>query len=103
MLIRLLRTFLGPYRRPITLLVLLQFLQTCATLYLPTLNADIIDDGVVRGDTGFILRHGALMLVVSLAQGVQHRCRVLRRQDRVGGRTGRAGGRVRPRAVVLRP
>ncbi|NEC31389.1 ABC transporter ATP-binding protein [Streptomyces sp. SID8111] len=70
MLIRLLRTFLGPYRRPITLLVLLQFLQTCATLYLPTLNADIIDDGVVRGDTGFILRHGALMIVVSLAQVV---------------------------------
>ncbi|MGW6294374.1 ABC transporter ATP-binding protein [Streptomyces sp. NPDC055058] len=70
MLIRLLRTFLGPYRRPIILLVLLQFLQTCATLYLPTLNADIIDDGVVRGDGGFILRHGALMIAVSLAQVV---------------------------------
>ncbi|CAM5709605.1 ATP-binding cassette subfamily B protein OS=Streptomyces violarus OX=67380 GN=FHS41_003395 PE=4 SV=1 [Streptomyces violarus] len=43
MLIRLLRAHVRPYKRPITLLVLLQFLQTCATLYLPTLNADIID------------------------------------------------------------
>ncbi|MEU3945295.1 ABC transporter ATP-binding protein [Streptomyces sp. NPDC029526] len=68
MLIRLLRTFLGPYRRPIALLVLLQFLQTSATLYLPTLNADIIDEGVVRGDTGHIVRYGAVMLVVSLVQ-----------------------------------
>ncbi|CAL9543694.1 ABC transporter ATP-binding protein [Streptomyces sp. enrichment culture] len=68
MLIRLLRTFLGPYRRPIALLVLLQFLQTSATLYLPTLNADIIDEGVVRGDAGHIVRYGAVMLVVSLVQ-----------------------------------
>lgn len=70
MLIRLLRSHLRPYKRPITLLVLLQFLQTCATLYLPTLNADIIDNGVVRGDTGYILSYGALMIGVSLAQVV---------------------------------
>ncbi|CAL9571079.1 ABC transporter ATP-binding protein [Streptomyces sp. Tu 3180] len=70
MLIRLLRAHLRPYTRPITLLVLLQFLQTCATLYLPTLNADIIDDGVVQGDTGYILTYGALMIGVSLAQVV---------------------------------
>ncbi|WP_406860771.1 ABC transporter ATP-binding protein [Streptomyces sp. HUAS MG47] len=70
MLIRLLRTFLGPYRKPIALLVLLQFLQTCATLYLPTLNADIIDRGVVQGDTGYILRFGALMVAVSVVQVV---------------------------------
>ncbi|MGY0067138.1 ABC transporter ATP-binding protein [Streptomyces sp. QTS137] len=70
MLIRLLRTHLRPYKRPIVLLVLLQFLQTCATLYLPTLNADIIDDGVVKGDTGYILSYGALMIGVSLAQVV---------------------------------
>ncbi|WP_437106569.1 ABC transporter ATP-binding protein [Streptomyces sp. enrichment culture] len=70
MLIRLLRAHLRPYTRPIALLVLLQFLQTCATLYLPTLNADIIDDGVVQGDTGYILGYGALMLGVSLAQVV---------------------------------
>ncbi|MGC2999320.1 ABC transporter ATP-binding protein [Streptomyces sp. G35A] len=70
MLIRLLRTYLRPYKRPITLLVLLQFLQTCATLYLPTLNAGIIDDGVVKGDTGYILGYGALMIGISLAQVV---------------------------------
>ncbi|GGW81375.1 ABC transporter ATP-binding protein [Streptomyces lomondensis] len=70
MLIRLLRTHLKPYKRPIALLVLLQFLQTCATLYLPTLNADIIDRGVVTGDTGYILRHGGLMIGISLVQVV---------------------------------
>ncbi|GAA2772060.1 MULTISPECIES: ABC transporter ATP-binding protein [Streptomyces] len=70
MLIRLLRAFLRPYQRPIALLVLLQFVQTCATLYLPTLNADIIDRGVVEGDTGYILSYGAVMIGVSLAQVV---------------------------------
>lgn len=70
MLIRLLRAHLRPYKKAIALLVLLQFLQTCATLYLPTLNADIIDDGVVKGDTGYILSFGALMIGVSLAQVV---------------------------------
>ncbi|MFH8799719.1 ABC transporter ATP-binding protein [Streptomyces sp. NPDC017936] len=70
MLIRLLRTYLRPYKKPITLLVLLQLLQTCATLYLPTLNADIIDDGVVNGDTGYILSYGGLMIGVSLVQVV---------------------------------
>ncbi|MEV5352453.1 ABC transporter ATP-binding protein [Streptomyces sp. NPDC086081] len=70
MLIRLLRTYLRPYKRPITLLVLLQFLQTCATLYLPTLNADIIDQGVVNGDTGYIMGYGALMIGISLIQVV---------------------------------
>ncbi|MFD0151032.1 ABC transporter ATP-binding protein [Streptomyces sp. NPDC055721] len=70
MLIRLLRTHLRPYRKPIALLVLLQFLQTCASLYLPTLNADIIDNGVVSGDTGYILRFGALMVGVSIVQVV---------------------------------
>ncbi|WP_075735313.1 ABC transporter ATP-binding protein [Streptomyces acidiscabies] len=70
MLIRLLRTYLRPYRKPIGLLVLLQLLQTSATLYLPTLNADIIDRGVVNGDTGYILTYGAVMIGISLAQVV---------------------------------
>ncbi|MFH9005008.1 ABC transporter ATP-binding protein [Streptomyces afghaniensis] len=70
MLIPLLRVHLRPYKRPIVLLVLLQFLQTCATLYLPTLNADIIDQGVVNGDTGYILGYGALMIGISLVQVV---------------------------------
>ncbi|MEV0121462.1 ABC transporter ATP-binding protein [Streptomyces sp. NPDC050703] len=68
MLIRLLRTSLRPYKKPIALLVLLQFLQTCASLYLPTLNADIIDHGVVEGDTGYILRFGGIMIAVTVVQ-----------------------------------
>ncbi|MGY1501103.1 ABC transporter ATP-binding protein [Streptomyces sp. QTS52] len=68
MLIQLLRTYLKPYKKPIGLLVLLQLLQTCATLYLPTLNADIIDKGVVKGDTGYILLSGAVMIGISLVQ-----------------------------------
>ncbi|MFI2409895.1 ABC transporter ATP-binding protein [Streptomyces sp. NPDC018947] len=70
MLIRLLRAYLRPYRKPIALLVGLQFLQTCASLYLPTLNADIIDNGVVNGDSGYILSYGALMIGISLVQVV---------------------------------
>ncbi len=58
MLIQLLRKHLPLYRRDITLVVLFQFLQTLATLYLPTLNADIIDNGVVKGDTGYIIKVG---------------------------------------------
>ncbi|MCL6733513.1 ABC transporter ATP-binding protein [Streptomyces neyagawaensis] len=70
MLIQLLRSHLRPYKKPIALLVLLQFVQTCATLYLPTLNADIIDNGVVQGDSGYILAFGALMIGISLVQVV---------------------------------
>ncbi|MEV8342887.1 ABC transporter ATP-binding protein [Streptomyces niveus] len=68
MLLRLLRTHLVPYKRAIGLLVLLQLLQTCASLYLPTLNADIIDNGVVKGDTGYIIQFGAFMIAVSVLQ-----------------------------------
>ena len=65
---RLLRSHLRPYGGEITLIVLLQLVSTLASLYLPSLNGEIIDEGVAVGDTGFILRHGALMLVVSLVQ-----------------------------------
>jgi ATP-binding cassette subfamily B multidrug efflux pump len=68
LLIRLLRDHLRPYRRPLVLVVLLQLVQTLATLYLPTLNADIIDNGVIRGNTSYILHTGGLMLAVALAQ-----------------------------------
>ncbi len=68
MLIRILRTYLRPYRRPITLVVVLQLIQTLATLYLPTLNADIIDNGVVRGDAGYIMHTGGVMLAVTVVQ-----------------------------------
>jgi ATP-binding cassette subfamily B protein len=67
-LIRLLREFLRPYKVPLAVLVALQLLQTLAALYLPTLNADIIDYGVVKGDMGYILRIGGVMVVISLVQ-----------------------------------
>jgi ATP-binding cassette subfamily B protein len=67
-LIRLLRIYLRPYQRELTAVVLLQLVGTIAVLYLPSLNADIIDRGVALGDTGYILRTGAWMLGVSLVQ-----------------------------------
>ncbi|MER8186372.1 ABC transporter ATP-binding protein [Kitasatospora sp. NPDC094015] len=70
MLIRLLRAHLRPYSRPIFLIVLLQLISTIGMLYLPALNADIIDDGVLKGDTGYIMRVGGAMIAVSLAQVV---------------------------------
>ncbi|MBB4888571.1 ABC transporter ATP-binding protein [Streptomyces netropsis] len=70
MLVRLLRAYLRPYSKPIALVVLLQLIQTLATLYLPTLNADIIDNGVVKGDTGYILEIGGWMLAVTVGQVV---------------------------------
>ena len=68
MLIRLLRAQLRPYRRPVATVVALQLVQTLATLYLPTLNAEIIDNGVITGDTGYIVRTGGVMIVVTLVQ-----------------------------------
>ncbi len=68
MLIRLLRERLAPYRLWLTIVVVFQFIGVVAMLYLPSLNADIIDNGVVTGDTGYILRTGAIMLGVSLVQ-----------------------------------
>jgi ATP-binding cassette subfamily B multidrug efflux pump len=67
-LIKLLRVHLRPYRTAIALVVAFQFLQTLATLYLPALNADIIDNGVVQGDTGYVMRVGAGMLGITLVQ-----------------------------------
>jgi ATP-binding cassette subfamily B protein len=68
MLLRILRKYLEPYRRDILIVVVLQLAATIAALFLPSLNADIIDNGVVLGDTGYILRIGAVMLGVSLIQ-----------------------------------
>jgi ATP-binding cassette, subfamily B, multidrug efflux pump len=69
-LIRLLRTYLRPYQAAIAVVVTLQLVQTIATLYLPTLNADLIDNGVVKGDAAYILRIGALMVAITLVQVV---------------------------------
>ncbi len=68
MLIRLLRDYLRPYRKPLGLVLLLQLAQTLATLYLPTLNADIIDKGVIPQNTHYILTTGGVMLAITVAQ-----------------------------------
>ncbi len=68
MLIGLLRRYLRPYRRVLAGVVVLQLVGTMAALYLPSLNASIIDRGVATGDTGFIWRTGGVMLGVSLLQ-----------------------------------
>jgi len=64
-MIRLLRQFLSPYRRTLVLIILLLSVQAFGQLYLPNLNASIINNGVLKGDTSYILRIGALMLVVT--------------------------------------
>ncbi len=68
MLIKTLRSYLQPYRQAISLVVVLQLVQTIAMLYLPTLNANIIDQGVVKGDTGAIARIGGVMIAVTFLQ-----------------------------------
>ena len=70
MLLRLVRTRLVPYKGPIAAIVTLQLIGTLAMLYLPSINAEIIDKGVVTGDTGFIIERGVLMLAISLAQAL---------------------------------
>jgi ATP-binding cassette, subfamily B, multidrug efflux pump len=68
MLLKLLRDFLKPYWGLIVMVVLLQLIQVTASLNLPSLNAQIIDSGVAKGDNDFILRTGGIMLAVTLAQ-----------------------------------
>jgi ATP-binding cassette subfamily B protein len=65
-MIKLLRTYLRPYSRQVALVIALLAVQAIANLYLPSLNADIINDGVVKGDIGYIVRTGGLMLLVTL-------------------------------------
>jgi ATP-binding cassette subfamily B protein len=65
---KLLVGHLRPYRRPLLAVVALQLVSTLASLYLPSLNADIIDRGVATGDTGHILRTGGWMLAITLVQ-----------------------------------
>ncbi len=65
-MIRLLRSGLRPYRWQIAIVFVLVLVQVLANLYLPTLNADIINNGVVTGDTAYIIEVGALMLGVTV-------------------------------------
>ena len=68
MLISLLRRYLAPYKVFLGLVVLFQLIGTLANLYLPSLNAKIIDDGVAKADIDYIWRTGGVMLVISLLQ-----------------------------------
>src|SRR2546423_1166975 len=64
-MIKLLR-FIKPYRLQIAFVFLLVFLQSMANLYLPTLMADIVDSGIAKGNTSYILSVGAIMLLVTI-------------------------------------
>jgi ATP-binding cassette subfamily B protein len=68
MLNALLTTYLRPYKRELTAVVLFQLVATAAALYLPSLNADLIDNGVTKGDTAYILSTGVMMLLVTVVQ-----------------------------------
>ncbi|MFJ4171448.1 ABC transporter ATP-binding protein [Paenarthrobacter sp. NPDC089714] len=68
MLWKVLVRFLRPHQRLLIAVVVFQLAQSIASLYLPTLNADIIDNGVAVGDTDYILRMGGLMLLITLLQ-----------------------------------
>ncbi len=73
MLVALLRCYIRPYRWLVAALIALQLISTLASLYLPTVNATIIDDGVARGNTAIILRLGLVMLAVT---GLQMLCSI---------------------------
>lgn len=68
MLLKLLGKSLRPYQGLLWLVVFFQLIQTVASLYLPTLNADIIDNGVAKGDTNYIWQTGAWMIGISFIQ-----------------------------------
>jgi len=70
MLVALLRTYMRPYRWPVASVMVLQAMSSLASLYLPGLNAAIIDDGVATGNTAHIARLGLQMLGVTAMQGV---------------------------------
>jgi ATP-binding cassette subfamily B multidrug efflux pump len=69
-MIALFRTYLRPYRTQLVVVMGLLLIQAIANLYLPDLNADIINNGIARGDNDYIIRTGAFMLVVTLVLGV---------------------------------
>ena len=67
---KLLPKYLWPYRLALSLVLILVAVQAISNLYLPNLNADIINNGVVKGDTGYIIRTGGFMLLVTTLLGV---------------------------------
>jgi ATP-binding cassette subfamily B protein len=68
MLGRLLVRFVRPYWPLLLAVIVFQLGQSIASLYLPTLNADIINKGVLKGDTAYIINTGILMLAITLGQ-----------------------------------
>ena len=70
MLTKLLRTHLGPYVRTLLVIVALQAIQTTAALMLPTINARLIDHGILPGDIGYIWTWGGIMLAFAVVQVV---------------------------------
>jgi ATP-binding cassette subfamily B protein len=66
-LIGLIRTFLRPYTGRLVVIAILQVLQAAGNLYLPNLNAHIINNGVVKADLGYIFRAGGTMLAITVA------------------------------------
>ncbi|HEY9498937.1 MAG TPA: ABC transporter ATP-binding protein [Terrimesophilobacter sp.] len=70
MLLRILGRYLGPYWRLLTAVGVFQLAQSLASLYLPSLNADIVDNGIAKGDIAYIFMIGAIMLGVTLLQVV---------------------------------
>jgi ATP-binding cassette subfamily B protein len=69
-MIALLAKYLRPYRLPLAIVLVLVAVQAMANLWLPSLNADIINKGIVKGDTAYIVRVGGFMLLVTLALGI---------------------------------
>ena len=67
---KLLPRYLWPYRLPLILVLVLVAVQALANLYLPNLNADIINNGVVKGDTNYIVRTGGFMLLITFGLGI---------------------------------
>ena len=67
MLKSLLSTVLAKYKKLIWIVIVFQAIQAMAGLYLPTLNADIINNGVVKHDIGYIWTYGGIMLLVTFA------------------------------------
>jgi len=65
---KLLRAHVGPYKKVLLLVVVLQAVQASAALTLPTINANIIDHGVLPGNVHYIWTHGAVMVLVALVQ-----------------------------------
>lgn len=94
MLLALLRQYIRPYRRLVAVLMTLQVTSTLASLYLPTVNAAIIDEGVAKGDAATIVRLGMVMLAVT---GLQVLCAV--GAVYFGSRTGMGFGRDLRRAI----